>query len=130
MTNKNKKFKCDILLLSNNLLNEKKINKATYNKMFGLFMSSSRINALEDAYTTLSKIQKSKDDKVHNKGAFHEMKKEIKTDRETKEGKVDKLMMITAKNKTKAPLKKYHLTATIERTIHYIVKIYLYRRPT
>ena len=31
-------------------------------------------------------------------------------------------MMIIAKNKTKTPLKKYHVTATIERTIHYIDK--------
>ena len=116
------KIKGDILLLSNSLLNEKKINKATYNKMFNLFMSSSRINALEDAYNTLSKIQKSKDNKVHHKGEFHEMKKDIKTDRETKEGKVDKLMMIIAKNKTKQPLKKFHLTATIDRTIHYLDK--------
>ena len=45
------------------------------------------------------------------------MKKEIKTDRETKEGNVDKSMMINAKNKTKQPF-----IATIERTIHYIDK--------
>jgi hypothetical protein len=62
------KLKGDILILSNNLLNEKKINKATYNKMFDFFMGSARMNVLEDAYNTLVKIKKSKEVEVVKKG--------------------------------------------------------------
>ena len=117
------KIKGDILILSNNLLNDKKINKATYNKMFGLFMGNARMNALEDAYNTLIKIKKSKEVKVFKKAEFHELKSNVKTTREINEGKEDKfMMMIHSKNKTKKPLEKFHLTAIMKRTITYTHK--------
>ncbi len=113
------KLKGDILILSNTLLNDKKINKATYNKMFSLFMGSSQINALEDAYNTLKNIKKSKDIKVVKKGEFHELKTKEKTTREINEGKEDKFMMVISKIKNKKTLHKYHLTAIIERNVTY-----------
>ena len=114
------KIKGDILILSNSLLNDKKINKATYNKMFALFMGSARMNALEDAYNTLVNIKKYREVKVVKKADFHEMKSNEKTSREIKEGKEDKfMMMIKSKTKTQKPLEKFHLTAIIKRTIHY-----------
>ncbi len=117
------KLKGDILILSNNLLNDKKINKATYNKMFALFMGCARMNALEDAYNTLVKIKKSKEVKVVKKADFHELKTNEKTSQEIKEGKEDKfMMMIKSKTKTIKPLEKFHLTAIIKRTIHYTDK--------
>jgi 1,2-phenylacetyl-CoA epoxidase PaaB subunit len=112
------KIKGDILLLSNSLLNDKKINKATYNKMFALFMGSARMNALEDAYNTLVNIKKSREVKVVKKADFHEMKSNEKTSREIKEGKEDKFMMMI-KSKSKKSLEKFHITAIIKRTITY-----------
>ena len=122
LKNKNKKLKGDILVLSTSLLNDKKNNKATYNKMFSLFMGSSQMNALEDAYNALTKIKKLKDNKVHHKGDFEKLKNEEKTTRETQDEKLEKLMTITSKNKTKQPLKKFHLSVVENRTITYIDK--------
>jgi 1,2-phenylacetyl-CoA epoxidase PaaB subunit len=116
------KIKGDILILSNNLLNDKKINKATYNKMFTLFMGNARMNALEDAYNTLVNIKQSKEVKVVKKAEFHELKSNEKTSREIKEGKEDKFMMMISKNKTKKPLEKFHLTAVMKRSITYTHK--------
>ena len=62
--------------------------------MFGLFMGSARVHALEDAYNTLVKIKKSKEVKVVKKAEFHELKTNEKTTRETKEGKEDKFLMM------------------------------------
>ena len=115
------KVKSELLLLSNQLLNEKKINKTTYNKMFDLFMSQARINALTDAYSSLTKINESTEAKVHKNKDFKAIKQEEKAKRETKEGKVDKFMMLMSKTKNKK-LYKYHLTANIERKITYTSK--------
>ena len=100
----------------------KKINKATYNKMFTLFMGNARMNALEDAYNTLVNIKQSKEVKVVKKAEFHELKSNEKTSREIKEGKEDKFMMMISKNKTKKPLEKFHLTAVMKRSITYTHK--------
>ncbi len=78
------KLNGDILILSNTLLKDKKINKAIYNKMFSLFMGSSRMSALEDAYFALNNIKKSKEIKVVKKAEFHELKTKERTTRETK----------------------------------------------
>ena len=92
------KLKGDVLILSNQLLNDNKINKATYNKMYELFLSSSRANALEDAYTTLLKIKDSNETKTVKKSEFHELKTNERTTREKKEGKEDKFMMMIRRN--------------------------------
>ncbi len=113
------KVKGDILILSNNLLNDKKANKATYNKMYDLFLGGSRINALEDAYKTLINVNNAKEGKSINKAEFDEMKSNEKIKRESNEGKEDKFMMMIRHKKTKKPLQKYYLTAIIDRTIHY-----------
>ena len=84
------KIKGDILILSTNLLNDKKINKATYNKMFALFMGNARMNALDDAYNTLVNIKNSREVKVVKKAEFHELKSNEKTKREImKEKKIN-----------------------------------------
>ena len=102
------KVKGDILILSNNLLNDKKINKATYNKMYDLFLGSSRINALEDAYKTLININNAKEGKPINKAEFHELKNEQKIKREKKDDNENKfMMMIRSKNKAKKPLQSF-----------------------
>ncbi len=86
--------------------------------MYDLFIGGSRINALEDAYKTLINIDNTKEVKAVNKIEFKELKTNEKTKRETNEGKEDKfMMMIRSKNKTKKPLKKFHLTAIMKRTI-------------
>ena len=115
------KVKSELLLLANQLLNEKKINKTTYSKMFDLFMSQARMNALNDAKSSLMKIKESNESKVYKNKDFKAIKQEEKTKRETKEGKVDKFMMLMSKTKSKK-LFKYHLTANIQRKITYTSK--------
>ncbi len=68
--------------------------------MYNLFLISSRINALEDAYSTLINIKNSKEGKSIHNAEFHELKTNMKINRETKERKEDKFMvMIRSKNK-------------------------------
>ncbi len=90
--------------------------------MFALFMSSARMNALEDAHNTLVNIKKLKEVKVVKKAEFHELKTNEKSSREIKKGKEDKFMMLMSKNKTKKPLEKFHLTAIMKRTTTYTHK--------
>ncbi len=72
-----------------------------YNKMFALFMGSSQMNAIEDAYNTLKNIKKSREIKIGKKGEFHELKTNERTARKINEGKEDKFIAIISKNKTK-----------------------------
>ena len=55
--------------------------------------------------------------KIYNIFDSHFLYIFVKTVRETKDEKLEKLM--TIKQKTKKPLEKFHLTAVINRTIHY-----------
>ena len=120
------KIKGDILLLSNNLLNDKKINKATYNKMFKLFMSKARMDTLEDAYKSLIKVKESNVNKKLTKEEFHEMKTNERITRQGQEETVETMLRKKhpkqPKTKTKKPLEKYHLSALIDRTITYTNK--------
>ena len=67
--------------------------------MYDLFLGSSRINALEDAYKTLININNAKEGKSINKAEFHELKNHEKATREKKEGNKDKFMMLISRNK-------------------------------
>ena len=113
------KIKKDIIILSNKLYNEKKINKATYNKMDELIWGRTRGNTLEDAYNALMKVENSNDSKIFNKSNLKELKQKERLARQKEQGKEDKFMMMITKNKTKKPLEKYHLNAIIKRSILY-----------
>ena len=116
-----KKLKTDIIILSNKLYNEKKINKSTYNKMDSLVWGRTRGNTLEDAYNALIKdqfkVENSKESKVFNKGNLKELNLNERLNRQKEQGKEDKFMMMITKNKNKKNLDKYHLNAIIKRSI-------------
>jgi len=114
-----KKLKTDIIILSNKLYNEKKINKSTYNKMDSLVWGRTRGNTLEDAYNALIKVENSKESKVFNKGNLKELNLNERLNRQKEQGKEDKFMMMITKNKNKKNLEKYHLNAIIKRSILY-----------
>jgi hypothetical protein len=108
-------IKGNILLLANKLLNDKKINKSAYNKMYNLYLNKSRLDTLEDAYNALNKIKDS-DVKVHAKD-FKKMKSEEKEKRAP-----DKFMLMVKNKQKEIKLHRYHLTAQIRRKITYINK--------
>ena len=77
-----------------------------------------------DAHKKLLKIKSSTEDKVFKKVDFHEMKKQEKTIRETRQERLAKLMTIVAKkNKLdkydKLPDKTFHINAVVRRSITY-----------
>jgi hypothetical protein len=72
-----------------------------------------------NAYNTLNKTNNSQDVIVISKAEFHELKNKQKIKREKNKGTEDKFMMMIRHKKTKKPLEKFHLTAIIDRSIHY-----------